>query len=71
MSSQNIPIPPTVTTLPNTSRHEAMHEFAGVALQGLMARVDSYLLTNEELAEKAWSIADTMLKEAPKHNVFY
>jgi len=45
---------------------------AGIALQGLMHHMEFRLLSNEELAEKAFDIAEAMIKEAEKRGMkFY
>lgn len=45
-------------------------DLANTALKALISKTESYLLTNAELAEKAWLITDEMVKEAAKRGVY-
>jgi hypothetical protein len=43
---------------------------AGLAMQGIMARLDAGILSEEETAEKAFRVADAMISAASKRGLY-
>lgn len=61
--------PTSVTTTHYPTKHETMLNYVGLAMQALIARELSQIYTEEDIVERAWSMAEKLVAEAPKHGI--